>query len=212
MPTTSTLLTFMAAALAVVIVPGPSVAYVMSRSMTHGRTAGMYSMLGLETGALLHTCAAAGGVAALVASSPGVYATLRYGGALYLLHLGIRELRAPVRAGSAADAGGCDHASGANRLRLYRDGILVDLLNPKSALFFLAFLPQFVQPVRGPEAAQVIALGCCFVALAVVCDSSYALLAESFGQRLRSSAHAQRVMSRVTGGVYLALAAIAAFG
>lgn len=205
MPTTGTLLTFAVAALAVLLVPGPSVVYVMSRSVAQGRVAGMVSMLGLETGAMLHMCAAAGGVAALVAASPPIFATLRYGGAIYLAYLGIRELRA-VAGPSSMPAG-----NEVSRRRLYRDGVLVDLLNPKSALFFLSFLPQFVQPVRGPESGQVIVLGCCFVAMAVVCDTSYALVAGSFSRRLSSSARAQRTVARATGCVYLGLGAVVCF-
>lgn len=205
MPTTDTLLTFAAAALAVLLVPGPSVVYVMSRSIAQGRAAGLVSMLGLETGAVVHMCAAAGGVAALVAASQPVYAALRYGGAIYLVYLGIREIRVavgPVEAPSTTDA---------TRTRLFRDGVMVDLLNPKSALFFLSFLPQFVQPVRGSESGQVIVLGCCFVLMAVVCDSSYALLAGSFSRRLSSSARAQRMVNRTTGCVYLGLGAVVCF-
>lgn len=206
MPTSSTLIAFMGATLALLIVPGPSVAYVMSRSIAQGRAAGLVSMLGLETGAMLHTCAAAGGVAAVVAASHPIYAALKYGGAMYLAYMGIRELRAATHSATAAS-----EPSPASRSRLFRDGVLVDLLNPKSALFFLAFLPQFVQPVRGSESGQVVVLGCCFVAMAVVCDTGYALVAGSFSSRLRRSVRAQAIVGRATGGVYLALGGIACF-
>ncbi|GGB43016.1 RhtB family transporter [Flexivirga endophytica] len=203
MPTSNTLITFMGAALAVLLVPGPSVAYVMSRSIAHGRAAGLVSMLGLETGAMLHMCAAAGGVAALVAASHPVYAALRYGGAAYLVFLGIREIRAAVGPEGASAEGVV------TRGRLYRDGVLVDLLNPKSALFFLAFLPQFVEPVRGSMSGQVMVLGCCFVVLAVVCDTSYALIAGSFSRRLKASVRAQLLVNRATGCVFIALGVFA---
>ncbi|WP_446666239.1 LysE family translocator [Flexivirga sp. B27] len=205
MPTSNTMMTFMGATLAVLLVPGPSVAYVMSRSIAQGRSAGLVSMLGLETGAMLHVCAAAAGVAALVAASHPIYAALRYGGAAYLIYLGVRELRA------AAETEAVAATTRASRSRLYRDGVLVDLLNPKSALFFVAFLPQFVDPVQGPASGQVIALGCCFVVMAAVCDSSYALIAGSLGRRLRESARAQRIMPRATGCIYIGLGGLACF-
>lgn len=204
MPTVGTVVTFAGAALAILVMPGPSVVYVMSRSITDGRRAGLYSMLGLETGALLHACLAAAGVAAILASSDGAYAAVRYGGAAYLLYLGVRELRAPVGNGFSTEM-----TSAATRLRLYRDGILVDLLNPKTALFFLAFLPQFVDPTRGSESGQMIALGGCFVALAMVCDSGYAVTAGSLGHRIRSSVKAQRCVTRASGCLYMGLATLA---
>ena len=207
MPTGATLLTFAAATLAILVIPGPSVVYVMTRSIEQGRRAGLYSMLGLETGALLHVLATAVGLAALLASSELAFTIIRYGGAGYLLYLGARQLRTRAR--------GLDLASGltsASRRRLYRDGVLVDLLNPKTALFFVAFLPQFVDPSRGSEAGQIATLGLCFVALAVLCDGSYAIAAGGLGRRIQASSGAQLRIGRATGGVYVGLAALTAFG
>ena len=201
MPTGTTFLTFIAATVAILVVPGPSVIYVIARSIEQGRTAGLLSMLGLETGALLHVFAAAIGLAALLESSPAALHVIRYGGAAYLLYLGARQFRT-IRSNFATS-----HRKGTlSAKRLYVDGVLVDLFNPKTALFFIAFLPQFIDPSRGPAAGQVIALGLCFVALAVVCDSCYAIACGRFGERISSSSQSQIHMA--TGAVYVGLAGL----
>lgn len=199
MPTEQTFLVFLAATLAVLVVPGPSVVYVVARSLEQGRRAGLVSMLGLEAGMLVHVLASASGVAAIIASSDVAFMTLKYAGAAYLLHLGIRQLRA--RSVPVTTGGEVVRAPGAAYSRLFRDGFLVDLLNPKTSLFFVAFLPQFVDPARGPASAQLLALGLCVVPLAVVCDGSYALLAGGWGQH--------RHLDKVTGMAYVGLAGVA---
>lgn len=205
LPSAPVLLAFLGATLATLAVPGPSVLYVVTRSTAHGRRAGLLSMLGLETGAALHVLAAALGLAALLARSPVAFDAVRWCGAAYLVWLGVRELRAARP--------GADRADGApppvGRWRLYADGVLVDVLNPKTAVFFLAFLPQFVDPARSPAAGQLAALGLVFVALAAVVDSTYAVLAARMAARWRTSGRVRLVMSRAAGGVYLALAGAA---
>jgi len=201
----TSLLAFLAATVAILAVPGPSVVYVMTRSLDQGRTAGLYSMLGLETGALLHVCAACAGLTALVATSAPALTVLRYAGAAYLVYLGVRQLCRPARDQSEVTLV-------VSRRRLFRDGVLVDLLNPKTGLFFVAFLPQFIDPAGGPASLQVLVLGLCFVALAVLCDSSYVLLAGRVGRAIRSSPRVRGRLDRGTGLVYLGLAAVAAFG
>lgn len=154
MPTLTTLLIFAAATLALLVVPGPSVVYVVARSLEHGRTAGLMSVLGLETGALIHVAAAAAGLTALVSSSPWAFTVLRYVGAAYLISMGLRQFR--QRHGEVVEGG---TGTSVSNLRLFRDGVLVDVLNPKTGLFFLAFLPQFVDPSRGAASAQIVVLG-----------------------------------------------------
>lgn len=162
----------------------------------------MYSVLGLETGALLHVALTAAGLAALLAASELAFAVLRYAGAAYLVLLGVRALLA--RGGEDDEHPGT--VESVSRLRLVRDGVLVDLLNPKTALFFIAFLPQFVDPARGSAVSQLVVLGLCFVALAAVCDSAYALVAAGLTARLRGSRRARRRVDVASGGVYLCLA------
>ncbi|WP_375001535.1 LysE family translocator [Aeromicrobium sp. CTD01-1L150] len=203
MPNEVTLLTFVAAAAAILAVPGPSVVYVMSRSIEQGRAAGLLSMLGLETGALLHVVAATVGLAAVLESSPAAMTIIRYGGAGYLIYLGARQFRT-VRSQAVSQA-----RPAASRRRLFVDGVLIDVLNPKTALFFIAFLPQFIDPSRGPAGVQVLALGLCFVALAVVCDSCYALAAGSLRERVTGSPMAQVRIDTATAGVYISLGGLA---
>ncbi|MEL7975844.1 LysE family translocator [Isoptericola sp. F-RaC21] len=211
LPSAPALLGFLGASLATLAVPGPSVVYVVARASAHGRRAGLYSMAGLETGAALHVVAAAAGLAALLARSPALFDAVRWSGAAYLVWLGVRELHAArARAVSAGDATGEDAAPTApRRWRLFADGVLVDVLNPKTALFFLAFLPQFADPARGAVAPQLALLGGAFVGLAALVDSSYALLADRMSWRLRASERARRRLSRAAGGIYLALAGAA---
>lgn len=208
MPSLTTLLVFGGATLAVLLVPGPSVIYVVARSIAHGRAAGMYSMLGLECGAFLHVLGATFGLAALLASSETAFTVVRWAGAGYLTYLGVRELRG--RTVAAAGSESLAHAASASRLQLFRDGVLVDLLNPKTALFFIAFLPQFVDPGRGPAATQILVLGLCFVGLAALCDSCYAVAADHLAARVRGSVSVQRRINGATGCVYVGMAGLAA--
>jgi threonine/homoserine/homoserine lactone efflux protein len=200
-PSLATLLLFGSSTLAVLAVPGPSVLYVVARTVEQGRTAGLVSVLGLETGALIHVAAAAAGLSALVASSPTAFTALRYGGAAYLLWLGIRTLRRN-RAGAPAPAVGP-----APYRRLFRDGVLVDVLNPKTSLFFLAFLPGFVHDGHGPVALQVVVLGLVFVVLAALTDGVYALAAARVSRGVRR--HWPRPLVLASAGAYGALGVLA---
>jgi threonine/homoserine/homoserine lactone efflux protein len=160
-------------------------------------------MLGIEAGALVHVMAAALGLSAVLASSATAFTVVKYAGAAYLVYLGVRKWR--ERSDEQMPS-----AEPASESRLFLEGIIVNVLNPKTALFFLAFLPQFVDPARGAVAVQALVLGAVFVALAVLSDSVYALLAGSIGDRWRSSARYRRRMSRAQGGVYVGLGAVAA--
>lgn len=204
MPAAATLLAFATATLLILLVPGPSVAYVVARSLEHGRAGGLVSMLGIESGALLHVLAAALGLTALIASSPWTFTALKYGGAAYLVLLGVRQLRR-----RRIDFTTEERTGAASRLRLFRDGVLVDLLNPKTGLFFLAFLPQFVEPGAGAVTGQILALGLVFVLLAALADGAYVLLAGYLRERLSRSTRARRRLEKTTGGVYLGLGGLA---
>jgi threonine/homoserine/homoserine lactone efflux protein len=192
MPPQHTLLLFIAATAALLLVPGPSVLFIVARTLEHGRRGGLVSMLGVETGALIHVLAASAGLGALVAAAPDALLVLKLAGAGYLLVLGIRAL-----------TGGPGH-SRAPQGTLFRQGLMVDALNPKTAMFFVAFLPQFVDPAH--VTSQTLALGLVFVALATLTDGGYALLAGAFAQRL----HGDRRLAKVSGVAYLGLGALAA--
>ncbi|HZQ02877.1 MAG TPA: LysE family translocator [Gaiellaceae bacterium] len=203
MPPPSTLAVFAAAALALAVVPGPAVAYVVARSVEHGRRAGLLSVLGVSTGGLVHVAAATAGLSALLASSASAFTVVKLAGAAYLITIGLLRLLgrgedaaadvAPVRCG-----------------RVYVQGVIVNVLNPKTALFFLAFLPQFVSPHRWPVAAQVSLLGCLFVLIAAASDSVYALTAAALAGRMRAGSRVARLKRFLTGGIFVALGATAA--
>jgi threonine/homoserine/homoserine lactone efflux protein len=201
MPDGSTLLLFAAASLALLAVPGPAVIYVVTRSLDQGRTAGIVSVLGVETGTFAYALAAAAGLTGLIAASEIGFTVVRYAGAAYLVYLGVRKLLEREEP--------ADHLPSA-RSRLFLKGALVQLLNPKIAIFFLAFLPQFVDSSRGPIAVQILVLGMVFTLLAVLSDGAYVLLAGAVGGWLRSGRRARRRLAKLSGGVYIGLGVSAA--
>ena len=174
---------FVLASLAVLLAPGPNVMYVIARSMNQGRKAGVASVLGLEMGTLLQVGAAALSISAIVLSSALAFDVIKYLGAAYLIYLGIRKSLERDKLGETTVN------LSANLRRVFGQGVLVGVLNPKTALFFLAFFPQFVDPARGNVELQTWLLGLIFIALATITDGGYALLAGSFGRWLRSNKH-----------------------
>jgi len=197
---------FLAATVALVVTPGPVVLYVVARSMSQGPRAGLASVLGAELGNSVHVAAAALGLAALLASSALAFSVVKYLGAAYLVYLGLRKLMGRDARGPAGS-----REAPRQRLRaLFGQGVLVAILNPKTALFFLAFLPQFVDPRRGSPTAQILTLGAIMVAIAVVSDSAYALLAGGVGRWLWKNPRFVRSERYVSGTVYIGLGALAA--
>lgn len=203
LPEPGTMLAFVLATTAVVVVPGPSVTFVVTRSAQHGIAAGLMSVLGLETAAAVHAALSAAGVTAVLRVVPMGTQVVAWAGAGYLVWLAVRTLR--QRRAVTGTAG----ALPARRHRLFLDALIVDLLNPKTALFFLAFLPRFVELGHGSAGMQLAFLGAVFVVIAALCDSAYAVLAGSFSERLRMSPRAHRLLGAISAGVYLALAAAA---
>ncbi len=204
MPDASTFGLFVAAALALLLVPGPSVLYVVARSVDQGRLAGLASVLGIEIGTLVHVCFAAVGLSALLASSATAFSVVKWLGAAYLVWLGLQRLL-------ARDGGeGLVNVEPAPLSRVFSQGVLVNVLNPKTALFFLAFLPQFVDPSRGSAWLQVVVLGATLATLGLFTDGLYALLGGTAGNLLRRSSGFQRAQRYISSGVYLALGAATA--
>lgn len=221
MPSVTTLGMFAAAALALLVVPGPAVLYVIGRSVDQGRKAGVVSVLGIGLGSMVHVAAAAVGVSALLASSASAFAIVKYLGAAYLVWLGVRTLRActgltrgdrnPCRGGARDETAAAAPQHPAVPLaHVFGQGALVQVLNPKTTLFFLAFLPQFVDPALGPAGAQVVLLGALFVLLALLSDGTYALLAGMLADWLRRSSSARRTLRYLSGGIYIGLGVTAA--
>jgi threonine/homoserine/homoserine lactone efflux protein len=206
MPTGHTLLLFAAAALALLVVPGPAVLYIVTRSIDQGRAAGVASVLGIHTGSLVHVGAAAIGLSALLVSSALAFSVVKYAGAAYLIVLGVRKLL--ERTGEEVEV---DEPQPRSLRRIYAQGIVVNILNPKTALFFLAFLPQFVDVDRGAVWTQMTVLGIAFIVLGMVSDGTYALVAARAGGWLRSSRRFHSAQRWVSGGVYVGLGAVAAF-
>jgi threonine/homoserine/homoserine lactone efflux protein len=206
MPDVSTFALFVAAALVMLIVPGPSVLYIVARSVEGGRTSGLISVLGIQTGALVHIAFAALGLSAILASSAVAFSVVKWLGAAYLIWLGLRR----IFGGDEEE----DVSVEPERLpRVYLQGVVVNVLNPKTALFFLAFLPQFVDPARGAAWTQVLLLGATFVVLALCSDGLYALLSGTAGGWLRrrmKEASFRRGQRFLSGGVLIALGAAAA--
>ena len=181
------------------MVPGPSVVYIVTRSIDQGRSAGLVSVLGIHTGTLAHIAAAAAGLSALLMSSALAFNVVRYAGALYLIWLGIARLR------GKDDIEQTRGPSTRKLARIYYEGVLVNVLNPKTALFFLAFLPQFVDLSRGPAWSQIVVFGIVFILLGMVSDSAYALLASTLAGRLKRSRRFAQLRRFLTGGTLIVL-------
>ena len=204
MPELANLSLFVTASLALLLTPGPAVLYIVTRSVDQGRKAGLVSVLGIEVGTLFHIAAAALGLSAILASSALLFDAVKYLGAAYLIYLGIRKLL------SKDETAQVEVARQQNLRQIFQQGVIVNVLNPKTALFFLAFLPQFVDPARGSVPLQMLMLGTIFVLLASTTDSLYALLAGTFGGLLKGSTRYLRAQRYVTGTVYIGLGVAAA--
>jgi threonine/homoserine/homoserine lactone efflux protein len=195
---------FMLAALVLLVVPGPAVLYIVTRSVSQGRRAGLASVLGIEAGSLVHSMAAAVGLSAILLASATAFTVVKYLGAAYLVYLGIRAFLTPDAAGSS------ENAVVLSARQLFLKGFVVQILNPKTALFFYAFLPQFVDPSRGALMAQTLMLGGIFVLMATCTDGLYALLGSGVGRLILQRPAFQRARRYVSGAIYVALGIAAA--
>ena len=200
MPAWSSLLLFVGASLVLLAIPGPAVVFVVTRSIDHGRSAGLVSVLGIELGTLTYALAAAAGLSGVLAASATAFTAVKYAGAAYLFYLGVRKLLDADQQESAPSG----------RSRLFVNGLVVQLLNPKIAIFFVAFLPQFVSRNHGDASTQMLLLGAIFTVLGLLNDGAYALAAGSIGRRLRRNRDAGRRLMRLTGVVYIGLGVVAA--
>ena len=202
MPETSTMALFAVAAVTLLVIPGPAVLYIVTRSVDQGRAAGLASVCGVHVGTLVHVAAAALGLSALLVSSATAYDTVRWLGAAYLVWLGVRRLLA--RDEDLPAAAGPDTRRPGLR-RIFAQGVVVNVLNPKTALFFLAFLPQFVDTSRGSVPFQVVVLGVAFVLLGLLSDGAYAMAASTGAGWLRRRPGVARASRLVSGGVLISL-------
>jgi len=190
---------FLAAALALLLVPGPAVVFIVARSVHQGRRAGLVSAIGVGAGSLVHVTGATLGLSALLLSSATAFATVKFAGAAYLVWIGVRTL--------LGRGGDIEATLPAPRslAQIWWQGVVVNVLNPKTAMFFLAFLPQFVDPSRGGVAVQTLLLGGLFVVTGICTDSLYALVAGTAGGWMRTSPRFSRAQRAVTGAVFIGL-------
>jgi threonine/homoserine/homoserine lactone efflux protein len=198
-PGTGDLGLFLVAAVALAVTPGPAVLYIVARSVSQGRAAGVASCLGIALGGMVHVAAAVLGLSALLAASALAFDAMKYAGAAYLVWLGVRKLTRPPA------AAGNDGVEPHSLARVFRDGVVVNVLNPKTALFFLAFLPQFTDPSRPDVAAQLLFLGSLFLAIAFCTDTAWSLLASGAGRFLKGHPRFVSAERYVAGSVYVGL-------
>jgi threonine/homoserine/homoserine lactone efflux protein len=190
---------FLGASLALLLVPGPAVLYITARSANQGRLAGLVSVLAIETANFLQAVAATVGLSAILLSSALAFDVVKYLGAAYLIYLGIRKLLIREEETENGDV------KPESLSRIYWQGFMINLLNPKTALFYFAFLPQFVDPAKGNVTLQTLFLGAIFVGMAFITDSMYALLASSLSERLRGNRQYQKGQRYFAGLVYVGL-------
>jgi len=200
MPEKTAFVTFLLAALALNLAPGPDMLYVIGRSVGQGRKAGTVSALGIFTGCWAHILAAAIGLAALLRSSPLAFSAIRYAGAGYLFYLGVRVL---LQRDHRASRDLPDEKLG----KIFRQGVITNVLNPKVGLFFLAFLPQFVEARRGSVAFQILFLGLLFNVGGTLVNLGVAYAGGSLGELLRRNPRFTQIQRWFTGMVFLGLGA-----
>ncbi len=202
---TTRLTLFFITAFVILVTPGPAVLYIIARSVERGRLAGIVSTLGVGFGTMFHVAAAALGISALLATSATAFGMLKYLGAAYLIYLGIRKLM-------EGDPDTRERVQAPESLRrMFWQGTVVNVLNPKTALFVLAFLPQFVDVGRGHATLQMVVLGLLFVVMGIFSDGLWALFAGSAGNFLKTHLGLLRAQRYFSGGVFIALGLVMAF-
>lgn len=194
-------LLFLSAAVALNISPGPDLVYILSRSVVHGTRVGLASTLGVCTGAFVHVLAASLGLSAILAASSTAFTAVKYAGAVYLIYLGILSIRSAGSSFSTSDPGG----SSITTWQAFRQGIMVDVLNPKVSIFFMAFLPQFVRDGHGSQASQLIMLGTLVICVALLVEGCFVLVAGRATTFFRSNPKAAVWLDRMLGSVLIAL-------
>jgi threonine/homoserine/homoserine lactone efflux protein len=204
-PSHSSLLFFVSAAAVLLAIPGPAVLYIVSRSIGQGRNAGFVSAFGIGIGTLIHTLAAAVGLSALLVSSATAFSVVKYLGAGYLIFLGIQKLRSNDPFDASPNAGRTKLS------RVFTQGIVVNVLNPKTALFFFAFLPQFIDPARGHVATQILSLGMLFACMGTTSDCVWAFFSSSVASWLRGNPRWMRTERYLSGGILISLGVATAF-
>ncbi len=203
----STIWLFVISATALLIMPGPAVFYIMARSIDQGKEAGLVSVLGVSLGGAVHVLAGAAGVSAILMTSATAFTIVKYLGAVYLVYLGCKTLFSTSHENHVA-------SSKTNHKKLWKifyESVIVEVMNPKTALFFLAFFPQFITPSAGSVPAQFLLLGTIFIILAFINDSLYAILAASIRKWIVGKKGHAKVVNKVTGYLYIVLGIFSTF-
>ena len=197
---------FVITAILMITIPGPAIIYIISKSIEQGYKAGIVSTLGIETGGLIHVFCAALGLSAIVMISSTAFHVLKYFGAIYLIYLGIKKLTSGVVTGSNKKG-----VKKATMKQLYFEGILVNLLNPKTALFFLMFLPQFVNEDIGNVTSQIVFLGVLLILICMIIDLIYVVISGKLGTMIKENTFFHQMNRYIVGVVYLFLGLLALF-
>ncbi|SMD38095.1 Threonine/homoserine/homoserine lactone efflux protein [Reichenbachiella faecimaris] len=198
-PSPENILLFITAATILIVVPGPAVLYIMMKSMEQGYKAGLVSVLGVGLGAMIHVIAAAVGISALLVASATAFSILKYGGAIYLIYLGIKKLTDKVTPIVSIQA------EKKSLSKIFYEGIIVNTLSPKSAIFFFAFLPQFINADRGGTTSQILFLGLVFLVIAFVSDMCYVLLSGKIVKYFKSSIRFINIQKYLSATIYITL-------
>ena len=200
LPPAHDLALFTTAAIVLLLIPGPAVLYIVARSVDQGRAAGLASAAGIATGTLLHVLAASVGLSALLLSSATAFSMVKYAGAAYLFYLGLKKFRERPRSGR-----GIGHVARIPMHKVFAQGTMVNILNPKTALFFFAFLPQFVSPARGHVSLQFFTLGMLFALMGWASDSTWAVFAGAAARWLRGNTRFLENQRYAAGTIYMGL-------
>ena len=203
MPDFNSLISFAIASVVLLVIPGPAVIYILNRSVANGRSIGLASVLGIELGTFMHVLAATVGLSAILATSENAFNVVKYLGASYLVVIGLRTISRQPRAVNAS-------ADSMTKVQAFRQGFIINTLNPKVALFFLSFLPQFIDPNKSSNALQSLVLGTVFVACGFITDGIYALTASSLRETLVKGKALPFVQQYVAGVVFVLLGIVSA--
>lgn len=203
LPDLTNILLFLAASLLMLVIPGPAVMFIVARSIEQGTRAGIASVLGIEAGTVVHIAAAAFGMSAILVSSATAFSAVKYAGAAYLMYMGIRQLLSKSAAGEQTGL------APLSSRKLFYQGMWVNVLNPKTAIFFFSFLPQFISTGKGGVASQILFLGAIFMVLAFLSDCLYAIIAGRMGNWLKKHPLYFRAQKYISGGTFLLLGCLA---
>lgn len=201
---TPMLILFVGAAFILLVIPGPAVIYITAQSIDQGTKAGIISTLGIALGSLIHVVFASLGLSTLLVTSAAAFSVVKYIGAAYLIYLGIKKLLEKEYNRDYVKSGSVKYS------QIFYKGILVNILNPKTALFFFAFLPQFIDLTKSSPTFQMIVLGCIFVLMGIISDGIYAVLAGRIGSYLKRNSGILKIQKHVTGIIYILLGVLTA--